>query len=168
MLDRFDFLLRVRLRGTPAAIGAAFIGVLVLSLLFFFLFGNSKVGRILYFPSTPPSSRVVAEMRFVPRHPTIEQNVEEAADNVLLGPTRHDAVRLFARGATVTAVMVSGKTLYLDLTPQVLLDDPEVPLKGIDALAGLTRSLRMNFPRFTEVIYLIDGQVPSFVEKKKI
>ena len=39
---------------------------------------------------------------------------------------------------------------------------------GIDALAGLTRSLRMNFPRFTEVIYLIDGQVPSFAEKKKI
>jgi len=167
VLDRFDFLLRIRLRGAPAAIGAALIGTFGVSLLLFFFFGNSRVGRILYFPA-PPSGRVVAELRFVPRHPTVEENVEEAADNVLLGPTRHDALRLFARGATVTAVMVSGRTLYLDLTPQILGDDPEVPLKGPDALAALTRSLRMNFPRFTEVIYFIDGQAPHFVEKKKI
>ena len=167
MLDRFDFLLRMRLRGTPAAIGAAFFGTLGVSLLLFFLFGNSRVGRILYFPA-PPIGRVVAELRFVPRHLTVEENVEEAADNVLLGPTRHDALRLFARGATVTAVMVSGRTLYLDLTPQILLDDPEVPLKGQDALAALTRSLRTNFPRFTEVIYFIDGQAPRLEEKKKI
>ena len=66
---------------------------------------------------------------------------------MLLGPTRHDALRLFPRGATVTAVMVSGRTLYLDLTPQILVDDPEVPLKGPEALAALTRSLRLNFPR---------------------
>ena len=111
---------------------------------------------------------MVAEMRYVPRHASVEESVEEAADNVLLGPTRHDALRLFARGATVTAVMVSGRTLYLDLTPQILVDDPEVPLKGPDALSALTRSLRLNFPRFSEVVYFIDGQVPSFEEKKKI
>ncbi len=157
----------MRLRGTPAAIGAAIVGTLAVSLLFFFLFGNGRVGRILYFPSSL-SSRIVAELRYVPRHQTVEENVVEAADNVLLGPTRHDALRLFARGATVTAVMVSGRTLYLDLTPRILADDPEVPLKGPDALAALTRSLRMNFPRFSEVIYFIDGQAPRFEEKKKI
>ena len=166
MLDRFDFLLRMRLRGTPAVIGAAFVGTLGVSLLLFFLLGNSRVGRILYFPS--PSGRIVAEMRYVPRHPSVEESVEEAANNVLLGPTRHDALRLFARGATVTAVMVSGRTLYVDITPQILVDDPEVPLKGPDALSALTRSLRLNFPRFSEVVYLIDGQVPKFAEKKKI
>ena len=166
MLDRLDFFLRVRLRGTPAAIGGAFIGVLGVSLLLFFLFGNARIGRVLYFPSA--SGGVVAELRYVPRHSTVEENVAEAVDNVLLGPTRHDALRLFARGATVTAVMVSGRTLYLDLTPQILVDDPEVPLKGPAALAALTRSLRMNFPRFSEVIYFIDGQAPRFEEKKNI
>jgi hypothetical protein len=167
VLDRLDFLLRMRLRGTPAAIGAALAGVLGVSLLLFLLLGNARVGRILYFPSSG-FGRVVAELRYVPRHQAVEENVREAADNVLLGPTRHDAQRLFARGATVTAVMASGRTLYLDLTPQVLVDDPEAPLKGPDALAALTRSLRMNFPRFSEVIYFIDGQVPLFGEKKKI
>jgi len=41
-------------------------------------------------------------------------------------------------------------------------------VKGPNALSALTRSIRMNFPRFTEVIYFIDGQAPRFPEKKKI
>ena len=167
MLDRLDFLLRMRFRGTAAAVGAAFIGTLVVSVLLFLLLGNSRVARILYFPSQP-SGRIVAEMRFVPRHPTLEENVQETADSVLLGPARHDAVRLFPRGASVTAVMVSGRTLYLDVTPQILVEDPEVPLKGAEALAAFERSLKRNFPRFAEVVFFIDGQAPHFPEKKKI
>jgi len=167
VLDRLDFLLRMRLRGTSAVIGAAFIGTLAVSLLLFIVVGNARVSRILFFPSQP-QGRLVAEMRLVPRHATLEENVQETADNVLLGPTRHDALRLFPRGATVTAVMVSGRTLYVDVTPQVLEEDPEVPLKGADALAALKRSLKQNFPRFAEVIFFIDGQPPRFPEKKKI
>jgi hypothetical protein len=157
----------MRLRGTPAAIGAAFVGTLAVSFLLFLVFGNWRVQRILFFPSQPPG-RIVSEMRLVPRHPTLEENIQEAAENVLLGPTRHDALRLFPRGAAVTAVMVSGRTLYLDLTDQILVDDPEVPLKGPEALVALTRALKLNFPRFAEVVYFIDGQAPRFEEKKKI
>ena len=167
MFDRLDFLLRMRLRGAAGGVGIAFGAVLVVSLLFFLLWGNGRVGRILYFPATAGSGQV-AEMRFMPRNSSLEASVEETANNVLLGPTSPDAERLFARGALVGAVMVSGRTLYVDLTPQVLIDDPETPKKGPEALAILTRSLRRNFPRFTEVVYLIDGQVPHFPEKKKI
>jgi hypothetical protein len=143
------------------------MGTLLVSIALFFFFGDSRVARILYFPSEP-QGRIVAELRFVPRHRTLEENVQETADNVLLGPTRHDALRLFPRGATVTAVMVSGRTLYIDLTPQVLQEDPEVRLRGTEALAALTRSLKQNFPRFADVVFLIDGQAPRFQEKKKI
>jgi hypothetical protein len=167
VLDRLDFLLRMRLRGPAAAVGAAFAGTLVVSALLFLLVGNARVGRILFFPSQPPG-RIVAEMRLVPRHPTLEENVQETADNVFLGPSRPDALRLFPRGATVSAVMVSGRTLYVDVTPQILVEDPEVPLKGSEALAALSRSLRQNFPRFAEVVFFIDGQAPHFPEKKKI
>jgi hypothetical protein len=167
VLDRFDFITRMRLRGAPAALAAALGGALALSLVLFFLLGNSRIPRILYFPSQP-AGRMVAERRFLQRHQTLEENIRETADNVLLGPTRNDALRLFPRGATVIAVMVSGRTLYLDLTPQILVDDPEVPLKGPDALAALTRSLKRNFPRFSEVLFFIDGQAPRFSGKKKI
>ncbi len=167
MLDRLDFLLRIRLRGASSVIGTVFAATLVVSLAFFFLLGNSRAARILYFPAAS-GSRILAELRLVPRHGSLEASVEETADSVLLGPTRPDANLLFPRGATVTAVMVSGRTLYIDLTDQVLQDDPDVPLKAGQALSVLTRSLKLNFPRFARVVYLIDGQVPRFAEKKKI
>ncbi|MGA2975765.1 MAG: GerMN domain-containing protein [Spirochaetia bacterium] len=167
VLDRFDFILRMRIRGTPAVIGAVFLGTLTLSLLLFLFLGDGRVGRILFFPAQA-SRRLIAEQRFLPRRGSIEKDVVELAEGVLLGPTRHDALRVFPRGGSVIAAMVSGRTLYLDLSPQLLADDPEVPLKGQDALNALDHSLKFNFPRFQEVVFLIDGQSPRFAEKKKI
>lgn len=167
VLDRFDFILRMRMRGAPAIIGAVFLGTLALSLLLFLLLGNGMVGRILFFPAQA-GRRLIAEQRFLPRQGSIEKDVAELAEGVLLGPTRHDALRIFPRGGSVIAAMANGRTLYLDLSPQLLADDPEVPLKGQDALDALTQSLKFNFPRFKEVVFLIDGQSPRFAEKKKI
>jgi hypothetical protein len=157
----------MRLRGKPAIVGYVFLGTLAVSLLLFLLLGNGRVSRVLFFP--PESGhRLVAEQRFLPRHRGLEAEAAELVGGVLLGPTRHDALRLFPRGATVISVMASGKTLYVDLTPQVLVEDPEVPLRGQDALDALGRSLRFNFPRLKEVVFFIDGQQPRFGEKKKI
>ena len=167
MLDRFDFILRMRMRGKPAILGAVFLGVLVVSLLAFLLVGNGKTTRVLYFPAVE-GGRLVAEARLVPRHRTLEDNVTELVEGVFLGPSRESAARLFPRGGRVLSAMVSGRTLFLDLSPLVLLDDPEVPLKGQAALDALARSLRFNFPRIREVDFYIDGQKPVFAEKKKI
>jgi len=167
VLDRFDFLLRMRLHGAARGIGITFGAVLAFSLACFFLWGNGRVARILYFPAADGRGQV-AEMRYLSRHPGLEASVQELVNSVLLGPTSPDAERLFARGAVVSAVMVNGATVYLDLTPQVLMDDPETHRRGQEAFDILTRSLRRNFPRFTDVVYLIDGQVPHFPEKKKI
>jgi hypothetical protein len=167
VLDRFDFILGMRLRGKAAILGLAFLGTLALSLLLFLFLGNARVSRILYFP-TQGGRRLVAEQRYVPRQRGMEKDVAELAEGVLLGPTRHDAVRLFPRGGRVVSAMVSGRTLYLDLSPQVLLEDPEVPLKGAEALNALTRSVRYNFPSLKDVVFFIDGQQPRFPEKKKI
>ncbi len=167
MLDRLDFLLRVRLRGKPALLGAALLAVFALSLSLFLLAGNGKASRVLYFPGLG-GRRLVAEERLLPRHPTIEENVTELAEGVLLGPARNDALRLFPRGARVIAAFVTGRTLVLDLSPLVLLDDPEVPLRGKAALDALGRSLRFNFPRLREVVFYIDGQRPRFPGEKNI
>ena len=167
MLGRYDFLLRTRFRGRPAILGAAFLGVLILSALLFLFFGNGKTERLLFFPSQT-GRRLVAEERFLPRHRTLEENATELAEGVLLGPTRHDALRIFPRGGSVLSALVHGRTLYLDLTPNLLADDPDVPLKGKDAFDALARSIRFNFPVIREIIFFIDGQSPRFAEKKNI
>ena len=167
MLGRYDFLLQTRLRGRPAIIGIVFGGALVLSLLLFFLFGHDRAERLLFFPAQT-GRRMVAEERFLPRHRTIEENIAELAEGVLLGPTRNDALRIFPRGGSVLSALVHGRTLYIDLTPNLLADDPEVPLKGQAALDALGRSVRFNFPSIREIVFFIDGQLPRFTPKKII
>ena len=167
MLDRLDFILGIRVRGRPVIIGAAFVGVLVFSLLLFIFEGNGKVVRVLFFPAQAGRG-MVAEERLLPRHRILEQDLTELAEGVLLGPTRHDALRIFPRGGSVLSSLVHGRTLYIDLSPRLLVEDPEVPLKGEDALAALSRSIRFNFPRVRQIVFFIDGQAPHFATKKNI
>jgi hypothetical protein len=167
VLDRLDFLLRIRLRGRPAILGLVFLGVTALSLLLFLFLDNQGAARVLYFPSAT-GRRMVAEERLLPRHWSLEKDVTELVEGVLLGPTRHDAGRIFPRGASVLSALVHGHTLYLDLSPRVLVDDPEVPLHGEQALSALSRSIRFNFPGLREVVISIDGQIPRFAAKKNI
>jgi hypothetical protein len=167
VLDRLDFLLRMRLRGRPAILGLAFLGVLALSLLLFLLTDNQGAARILYFPGHA-NRRMVAEQRLLPRHRSLERDVTELVEGLLLGPTRHDAQRIVPRGASVLSALVHGHALYLDLSPRVLGEDPEVPLHGEDAFSALARSIRFNFPRLREITISIDGQIPRFPGKKNI
>jgi hypothetical protein len=168
VFDRFDFILKIRLARRSAILGLVLLGTLLVSLGLYFIFGNALVPRVLYFPSRAGRHGLVAEQRFVPRHGIVVKDVTELADGVLLGPSRYDAVRLFPRGVSVTAAMLDGGTLYIDLSPQALSADPEVPVTGMDALQALGRTLRFNFPRIRGVVFFIDGQLPRFPDKKKI
>lgn len=161
MLDRLEFLFRARLRGMPAVLGIALLGTFAVSLLLFLLVGDARVSRVLFFPGLAPG-RLVAEERLLPRHHGLEQNVAETAEGVLLGPARDDAQRLFPRGGRVRSAFVTGRTLVIDLSPQILLEDPEVPLRGRAALDALERTLRFNFPGIREIDFYIDGQLPRF------
>jgi len=161
VLNRMEFLLNARLRGRPAIIGYVILGTLAISVLVFMFTGYRKVERVLYFPREHGAG-LVTEARFVTRHNGLPDNVMELVESVLLGPTRHDAARLFPRGASVRAALIRGHTLFLDLSSRILEEDPEVPLKGNDALAALNRSIRFNFPRLWDVVVYIDGQVPRF------
>ncbi len=163
MLSRLEFLLDTRLRGRPAIIGYVILGTLAISLLVFFVAGNRRVERILYFPREHGHG-LVAEDRFVTRHRGLPGNVTELVEGIFLGPTRHDASRLFPRGASVRAALVRGHTLFLDLSSHVLEQDPEVPLQGRAAIDVLERSIRFNFPRLRDIVVYIDGQLPRFPE----
>jgi hypothetical protein len=168
VFDRLDFLLKIRIGRKPAILGLVFLGTLVLSVLLFLFVGNGLVSRVMYFPSIAGRHKLLAEQRAIPRHGSLEMDVTELAEGVLLGPMNHDATRLFPRGATVLSAMMNGRTLYLDLSPQVLTPDPDAPLKAQDALNALSRAVKFNFPRVRDVVFFIDGQLPRFAEKKKI
>ena len=167
MVRHIDFFLDMHLRGRPAIVGYIILGALLISVVAFLAAGNRRAERILYFPREHGKG-LVAEPRFLALHSGLEGNITELVNSVLLGPGRHDEARLFPRGATVRAVMLRGRTLYLDLTSRVLDTDPELPLNGPGAFDALGKSIRLNFPSVHEIVLYVDGQVPHFPEKKNI
>jgi len=161
VLADFNIFSRIRDRGATGILTAVLVGTLVVALALFLLFGNGSTSRILLFP-VQTGKRLVAEQRLLPRKGGLERDIVELVEGVLIGPTRHDAKRLFPRGGRVVAAMLNGGTLYLDLSASILANDPDVPLAGQAALAALGRSIRFNFPRVRKVVFLVDGQSPRF------
>ena len=99
-------LARLRVRGRPAAAGAAFLALFALSLTLFLVSPAARVRRVLFFPSTATPSvagkptRLVAEERFLPRHRDPDRDARELVEAALLGPARHGAAPLFPRRRT--------------------------------------------------------------------
>lgn len=166
MLDRLDFLLRIRLGRRPMAVGLVFLGALVLSLSFALSVGNARARRVLFFPAGAPG-RVAIEDRYLPNHRGLEGDLRELVDGEILGPTRRDAALLFPRDVRVRSLFVRSRVVYIDLSPELVFAGPEQPLHGEQALALLDKSIRFNFPRVREVVYTVDGQAPRFAAREK-
>jgi hypothetical protein len=65
VIDRFGFLSRIRLGRRQLAAGAVFLAVLSFSLAIFFLAGDRRAKRVLFFPAEKAVG-LVAEQRFLP------------------------------------------------------------------------------------------------------
>jgi hypothetical protein len=159
-------LARMRVRGRPAAAGAAFLALFAISLALFLVSPGARVRRVLFFPSTATrtvagkAARLVAEERFLPRHRDTDRDVRELVEAALLGPARHGAAPLFPPKATVRSLLVRRGVLYVDLSAPAAIPDPLAPLPLVEAAAALGRAVRFNFPGIREIAFTVDGQAP--------
>jgi hypothetical protein len=173
VIDRIKMLARMRVRGRPAAAGAAFLALFALSLALFLVSPAARVRRVLFFPSTATPSvagkaaRLVAEERFLPRHRDADRDARELVEAALLGPARHGAAPLFPVKATVSSLMVRRGVLYIDVSAPAAIPDPLAPLPLGEAAAALGRAVRFNFPWIREIAFSVDGQVPRALEEGK-
>jgi hypothetical protein len=167
VIDRFGFISRLRLGRRQLSVGIIFLAVICVSLAFFFMMGDRRGKRVLFFPADQTGG-LVAEERFLPNRGNVEMDLEELVNGVILGPVNHDSSRLLPRDTTVRVLFLRGRILYLDLSADVVLAGREYPLRGEEALAALRKTIIFNFPRVREVFFLVDGQIPNFGEKKKI
>jgi hypothetical protein len=164
---RFDSLSSFRLGRRALVAGGAFLTVLVLSLLLFFLTGDRMITRVLFFPLGGVGT-LVTEERYLPNHHNLEEDLRELVEGEIMGPVRHDATLLMPRDVTVRSLFVRNRILYLDLSAELVLAGPEYPLRGVDVFPALRRSISFNFPRVREAFITIDGQDPCFDGKEKI
>jgi len=131
--------------------------LLLLSLLLFLFLPGKLVRTVLRFPDSI-SRQLSAEVRALPFTWETEHNIELMVREVLLGPAQYSHLRLFSREAQLRSVLVRGDTLYMDLSKEAFLPDPDVVYSPQMALDVLRSTLMDNFPGVSHVFISVGGE----------
>jgi hypothetical protein len=143
--------------GAAAALCVLFLA----SLAFYLLLPGALTRTVLRFPQEI-SKALVPEVRSLPFNWDREHNVELLVREVLLGPARHDHLRLFSRQAGLRSVLVREGNIYIDLTKGSFIPDADVIYSPVTALDVLKATLMDNFAGIGSVWISVEGE-PSRV-----
>jgi hypothetical protein len=84
--------------------------------------------------------------------------VELTVREILLGPARHDHLRLFSRDAGLRSVLVRQGKVYIDLSKEAFIPDADVVYSPRMALEVLKTTLMDNFVGVTQVLVSVEGE----------
>ena len=132
---------------------------LVVAIGFFLIWPPERVARTLLFPGTTAAD-LSGERRLVPRTRDTERAIELLVDEILLGPARISHSRAVPRGTRVQSLILSGETVYVDLSESAMLGSSEVRVDVRTGLRAIAESISYNFRSIEEVVLTIDGNVP--------
>jgi len=136
-------------------------GVFVLSVIVYIFTGAGQVNRVLFFP-TEGTMELSGELRRVPRRGSDEENIELLVEELILGPVELSLNPLIPKYTTVRTCMFRDRTVYLDLSPELIVGKGSVELSVDESLAGVDRTIRFNFPRVEDIVFFIDGEMYDF------
>ena len=138
----------------------------VFSLVFFLVVGRDDVKRTVFFPKATPndlpeSSKLLGEVRFLPRQRTVEQNVRLLVEDLILGPVDMNHSRLLSQQTWVRGVIYERGNLYINLSKDIAeVSYGYIPLE--DQIQAIGNTVLFNFPGIRELYILIEGQIPVF------
>lgn len=135
----------------------ALLFLFLLSLALYLWTPGNLVRTTLRFPDEL-SHGLSFEVRSLPFNGEREHNIELTVREILLGPARHNHLRLFSRQAQVRSVLVRGSTVYVDLAEESFLPDKDVIYSSQVALGVLKATLMDNFAGVSEVMISVGGE----------
>ena len=139
--------------GAVAALGFFF----VLSLVLYGVLPGNLVRTVLQFPGEI-SHELTPEARSLPFNWDTEHNTGLLVKEILLGPSKHDHLRLFSRDAELKTVLVRQGIVYVDLSKEAFNPDPDVLYSPVADLKVLKATLKDNFSWISTVFVSIDGE----------
>jgi len=138
--------------------GGILCGIFVLSLVLYIFTGSSYVNRVLFFPAEG-SLHLAGELRRLPKSARDEENIKLVVDELILGPVELSLKKLLPKHTTVRTCMLRDRTVYLDLSPELIVNTEGTELSVDESLFGIEQSIRFNFPGVERVIFFIDGEI---------
>lgn len=136
---------------------AALVVVFLLSLSLY-LFLPGKLVRVVFQFPDEITKNLSREVRSLPFTWEQEHDVELAVREILLGPARHNHLRLFSREARLRSVLVRNEKVYIDLSKEAFLPDPDVIYSPTVALEVLKATLMDNFAGVFQVMISVGGE----------
>lgn len=137
------------------------LSVLVVALLFsiiMYLFvGRDLDGRIFFYPANS-GNRIGSERRGIPGRRKTGDQISVFIDEFFLGPETLELTHPVPKGTETRLVAVVDRTVYVDLTLEVLDTAGELPISLEEALSNLRYNIIYNFPRVEEVVFTIEGR----------
>ncbi|MCR4953855.1 MAG: GerMN domain-containing protein [Treponema sp.] len=119
-----------------------------------FLFKGQGRRYSFIFPSAE-SGKEVIETRYL-RPVENKSDVRVYIDEILLGSQIERTKKLFSRGTKVLSCFQSDKTLYLDLSSDLIYEGGDV-IAIQDGIELLKKNIRMNFANISEIQVFVDG-----------
>jgi hypothetical protein len=126
--------------------------------------GDRFEEAVLWFPDAKGVLR--SEIRQVPHTWGAEARAELVASEMLLGPKSVSLAPAFASGIRVESVLYRKGRLFVDISPEAALTDPNAPDALKKGLAAMERSLRSALPGVRRLTLTIGGTEPYAVGLK--
>ena len=135
-------------------VGALIVLVFILSIVFFLIF-HGTTRREFLFPSAEDNGNIVIEYRNLSKD-AVQGDVEYFIDELLLGSSVERTRMLFTPGTKVLSCFQRGKTLYLNLSNDLLqMGEGVVDIKyGVDMLK---KNIKTNFSGIENIELYVNG-----------
>ena len=168
MRKRRALLNNAQLLKIPSArVALVLFSLLTLSFILFIFFGRENARQTLFFPAKSSIDnyadfKFAGETRILPLRRTTEGNIRLLVEDVILGAANPKNNQLISRHVQLLSVISSRGVVYVNLSANILDEDPGILLPLELQLQGLANSILFNFPSLRKLYILVGGQVPDF------
>lgn len=147
--------------GTVAA-GGAIVTLLISIVLFLVTEAGERDRYNFAFPDTAGGS-IHHEWRVLPSRHSVRDRAELIVRELLLGPVALGAVPIVPEESDIRSVIYNEntRTVFIDFTPDVILQPGAERIPFEDAVALIDRNIRHNLKMVESIVVTIDGQIPG-------
>jgi hypothetical protein len=144
------------------------LGVVFLVSLFFFVFSENWVRRVLFFPHVG-RTKVVGEERFLPDLGSEEANVMLLVNEIVSGPYKYENLPVIPVDTKIKSAILHDHILYVNFSNGIFKINKLVLISPRQILQAFADSVLYNFPDVKKVVVFIEGhQVSNYSEANRL
>lgn len=138
---------------------SAFVIILAFSFILYSVERGNHVERQFFFPDKV-TQKLIGEERQIIKKDSLQLDIREFLDELLLGPANPYASALFPLNTRLYSVVLTGKTLYLNFSKEFLFQNSKKMVPYNLIYKSLYNNILYNFKSVKEIKIAVIGREP--------